>query len=146
MIWVALIVGAVVVVAIALASVGRVTADLHGGLAPALLELDDAIDVVAEALPGEVTAVLSHDDVRQIIVWVLDWFGELGMASEFGEEVGGDWVEGEHAVADEIGAVENAVSRGLSERPDLDSVHVTVVVDALLTYLRDIGGVGDEVR
>ncbi len=145
MIWLLVALGALAVVIVAIVAVSRVSVELESTMAPALLEVDDAVEVVAEALPFEVSAVLSHDDVDQIIRWVLDWFDELGMASDFGEELGGDWVEEERAVADEIGAAEHAVARGLDERPDLESVHVTVVVDEFLTYLRDIGAVGGQV-
>ena len=146
MVWVLLIVGAALVGAVALIAVGRVTSELATTVTPALLEIDDAVEVVSEALPFEVSAVLSHADVEQIIRWVLDWFDELGMSSEFGEEIGGDVVEADRAVADEVGAIDFAVARASEHRADLDAVHVTVVVDALITYLRDIGAVGDEVR
>ena len=86
--------------------------------------------------------MLTHDDVDQIIRWVLDWFDSLGMASDFGEELGGDWVWDDDAVADEVGAAEQVVARAVAQRPDLDAVHVTVVVDEFLRYLQDIGAVG----
>ncbi len=146
MIWLLVVVGALVVIGVAVVAVSRVAVELESTMAPALLEVDDAVEAVAEAIPYEVSAVLSHHDVDQIIRWVLDWFDQLGMASDFGEELGGDWVEDERAVADEIGAADYAVARSLDARPDLESVHVTVVVDEFLTYLRDIGAVGDEVR
>ncbi len=132
------------VVAVAVAAVSRVSIELEETIAPALLEVDDAVEAVAEAIPYEVSAVLSHTDVDQIIRWVLDWFDSLGMASDFGEELGGDWVEDDEAVGDEISAVDHAVARAVSQRADLDAVHVTVVVDEFLRYLRDIGAIGDE--
>lgn len=146
MIWLALIIGGALVVAVALFAVGRVTGELSQTIAPALLEVDDAVEVVAQALPFEVAAVLSHDDVEHVIRWVLDWFDSLGMASEFGEEIGGDMVSAERAVADEVGAAEYTVGRAHDEQPDLDAIHVTVVVDAFLAYLRDLGAVGGEVQ
>ena len=146
MIWVALVVGFVLVVGIAVFAVARVSVELEGTMAPALLEIDDAVDVVAEAIPFEVSAVVSHEDVDEIIRWVLDWFDRLGLVSDFGEEVGGDWVVEDRVVADEIGVVDYAVARGIDDRPDLESVHITVIVDAFVQYLRDIGAVGDEVQ
>ena len=132
------------VLAVAVAAVSRVSIELEETIAPALLEVDDAVEAVAEAIPYEVSAVLSHEDVDQIIRWVLDWFDSLGMASDFGEELGGDWVEDDEAVGDEISAVDHAVARAVAQRADLDAVHVTVVVDEFLRYLRDIGAIGDE--
>ncbi len=146
MVWLGVFAGLVLITLIAYVAVARVAIELEGTMAPALLELDDAVEVVAEAIPFEVSAVVSHTDVDEVIRWVLDWFDDLGIVSDFGEEMGGEWVLDDRAVADEIGAAEYAVGRGVDERPDLDSVHVTVIVDAFMSYLRDIGAVGDEVR
>ena len=146
MIWVALAVGFLLVVGIAFFAVARVSVELEGTMAPALLEIDDAVEVVAEAIPFEVSAVLSHEDVDQIIRWVLDWFDQLGLVSDFGEEMGGEWVVDDRVVVDEIGVVDYTVARGVDERPDLESVHITVVTDAFVSYLSDVGAVGDEVQ
>lgn len=146
MVWLALAVGAVLVSAIAIFAVARVSVELEGTMAPALLEIEDAVEVVAETIPFEVSAVVSHDDVDQVIRWVLDWFDQLGLVSDFGEEMGGDWVLEDQVVVDEIGVVDYAVARGVDERDDLESVHITVIADAFVNYLRDIGAVGDEVQ
>ena len=130
--------------AVAVAAVSRVSIELEETIAPALLEVDDAVEAVAEAIPYEVSAVLSHDDVGLVIGWVLEWFDSLGMASDFGEELGGDWVLDDEAVADEIGAADAAVARAVAQRADLDPVHVTVVVDEFLRYLADIGAIGQQ--
>ena len=145
MIWLGAILGLVLITVIAYVAIARVSVELEGTMAPALLEVDDAVEVVGEALPFEVSAVVSHEDVDEVIRWVLDWFDQLGIVSDFGEEMGGDWVLDDRAVADEIGAAEYTVAHAATERPDLDPVHVTVIVDAFLSYLRDIGAVGDEV-
>ena len=146
MVWVVVVVGFVLVSSIAVFAVSRVSVELEGTIAPALLEMEDAVEVVSEAIPFEVSAVVSHEDVEQVITWVLEWFDELGFVSDFGEEMGGEWVRGDRAVADEIGAVDFAVSRGIEEESTVDSLHITVIVDAFVAYLRDIGAVGDEVR
>ena len=133
-------------VVIAVVAVSRVSVELEGTMAPALLEMEDAVEVVSASVPFEVSAIVSHEDVEQVISWVLEWFDELGMVSDFGEEMGGDWVRADRAVADEIGAVDFAVARGIEDESNIDSLHVTVIVDAFVSYLRDIGAVGDEVR
>ena len=145
MIWLVIVGGGVLVTFIAVFAVSRVSVELEGTMAPAILEVNDAVEVVSESIPYEVSAVVSHDEVHTVISWVLEWFDELGFVSDFGEEMGGDWVQGERAVADEIGAVDFAVSRGIEEQSDVDSLHITVIVDAFLDYLRAIGAVGDEV-
>lgn len=146
MIWLAILVGVVLVLAIALFAVSRVSVELEGTVAPALLEIDDAVEVVGESLPYEVSAVVSHDDVDTVIRWVLDWFDQLGLGSDFGEEIGGDWVIEDRVVADEVGAADYAVAQSIASGSQLEPVHVIVIVDSFVTYLRDIGAVGDEVR
>ena len=145
MIWITIAVASLLVMVVAVVAVSRVSVELEGTIAPALLELDDAVDAVSEALPFEVSAVISHDDVNRVISWVLEWFDELGLSSDFGEELGGDWVVDDRVVADEVGAAEHAVARSLENESGIDPLHVTVIVDAFITYLRDIGAVGDEV-
>ena len=92
MVWLIAIGGAVGIVVLAFVAVSRVSVELEGTMAPALLEVDEAVAVVAEALPFEVSAEVSHDDVHLVILWVLEFFEELGMSSSYGEELGGDWV------------------------------------------------------
>ena len=146
MVWALIAFAAVCVVLVAIGAVSRVTAELDQTVAPALLEVDDAVDAVADALPFEVSAQLSFGDVDLIVRWVLEWFDDLGLASEFGEELGGEWVVDDPVVVNEVAAAEHAVAQALAKRPKLDAVHVTVVVDELFTYLRDIGAIGGEVH
>ncbi len=145
MVYLAAAVALSLIVLIAVVAVSRVSVELEGTMAPALLEMEDAVEVVAEAVPFEVSAVVSHQDVETVILWVLEWFDELGMVSDFGEEMGGNWVRTDRAVADEIGASDFAVAQGLEEGSHIDSIHITVIVDAFVNYLRDIGAVGDAV-
>ncbi len=146
MVWVIAVVGLLAIVAIALAAVGRVADELEHTVAPAELRVADAVEAVAEAVPFEVAAVISHADVDRVIRWVLDWFEQSGLASDFGEELGGDWVGDATVTVDEVGAADYTVARALEEEPPLDAVHVTVVVDQFFVYLRDIGAIADEVR
>ena len=145
LVWVIVATGVVLVVAGALVAVGRVTGELEHTPAPALLRIDDAVTAVAEGLPLEVASTLSHADVGAIVGWVLDWFDDAGLASEYGEELGGDWVGDDTVTVDEVAAAEYAVARAIRSTLDLDAVHVTVVVDELMTYLRDIGAIEGEV-
>lgn len=145
MVWLIAILGFAAIVAIAFAAVSRVSIELEGTVAPALLEVDDAVEAVAEAVPYEVSAVVSHEEVHTVVLWVLQFFEALGMSSVYGEELGGDWVLDDRAVADEIGVVDHAVAQGITTNSTIDPVHITVIVDEFISYLRDIGAVGDEV-
>jgi hypothetical protein len=111
---------------------------------PAVLELDDAVEWIAERVPFEVAAQISHDDVRQILLWQLDFFDSIGLAAEGGAELGGEVVPADHAavVADEQDAVDFVVERALASRRDLTPLHVVCVLDLQMQYLREIGAVG----
>ena len=146
MAWVFFVVGAVVVVAIALSAVGRVVGQLETERPPAVYELAAAVDWIADRLPDEVTARLSYDDVAQVLTWHLDWFGTVGVASEHGEQLAGDDVQHEGSVAVEDAAVDAVVARSLAAGETIDAVDVVCVLDLQMRYLREIGAVGDTVE
>ncbi len=141
-----LIVAAVLaVLVIAIITVTVVSGRLASEPAPAVLRVEDAVDWIADRLPDEVTAQLGYDDVRRIVLWHLDWFSDIGLASDYGEELGAvgfaDPVEVE---VDGDSAYDWVVARAVADRPDLDPVHVVVVIDRHLAYLREIGALGEE--
>jgi hypothetical protein len=113
---------------------------------PAVLQLDDAVDWIADRLPFEVAAEISHDDVRRILLWQLDYFDSIGLASEGGAELGGEAVPEDHAlvVADDDAAVDFVVDRALAAGTELSALHVVCVLDLQMQYLREIGAVGVE--
>ena len=75
------LVTALVVFAIAAAAVGTVSGRLAAEPPKNLFDLDEAVDVVADRLPDEVTAVASYDDVRTILQACLDLLEARGLAS-----------------------------------------------------------------
>lgn len=138
------ILAAMAVVAIAWFAVQRTSARLASEPAPVVLRVELAVDWIADHLPDEVTAQLSHDDVRRIVLWHLDWFSDIGLSSDHGEELGA--VNFSPDVEVEVNgeaAVDAVVARAMGERPDLDPVHVVVVLDRHITYLREIGALGE---
>ncbi len=144
MVWVFFAVGAVVVVVIAFVSIGQVVGRLEVERAPAIYDVNDAVEWIADRLPDEVTARLSYDEVAQIIGWHLDWFAEIGVSSRYGEELAGDKVRTEGVVAPDEVAVDAVVARSLAEGGP-DAVDVVCVLDLQMKYLTAIGAVGDEV-
>ncbi len=146
MAWVFFVVGAVVVVAIALYAVGRMVAQLESERPSAVYELSAASDWIAARLPDEVTARLSFDELGRILGWHLDWFTSVGAASEHGETIAGGDVVHEGSVAIEDAAVDATVARALSAGEDIDALDVVCVLDLQMRYLREIGAVGDTVE
>jgi hypothetical protein len=113
---------------------------------PTVLQLDDAVEWIADRLPFEVAAEISHADVRRVLLWQLDYFETIGLAAPHGAELGGEAVPVDHAevVADEEAAVDYAMERAAAEHSDISPLHVVCVLDMQMQYLRSIGAVGLE--
>ncbi len=144
MVWVFFAVGAVAVILIALVAVGKAVAELETERSPAVYDLNDAVEWIAQRLPDEVTARISFDDVRTLLRWHLDWFQEAGVASRHGEELATDQVRVDGAVAPHDAAIDAIVARSLAVGGP-EAVDVVCVLDLQMKYLTAIGAVGDEV-
>lgn len=132
------IVGGLVVFAIAAAAVGVVTARLAGDEDRAVYDVDQSIDFVAEALPGELTAQLSFDDVRLMLRLYHDFLHAKGLATTAGEP---DPARGPLVIATDE-AVAYVVRRAELAEIELDPDHVEAVIDAQLEYFAAIGVIG----
>ena len=146
MLIVLLVVAAFAVFAIAAAAVGSTVARLADQGPPAVLKVDEAVDWIADRLPFEVAAQLSHADVARILRWHLEYFDDVGLSSEFGEELAGEVVPPEHdpVVAEADESIDYVVSRALAEGADLTPLQVVVVLDLQLDYLDEIGAIGPQ--
>jgi hypothetical protein len=136
------IVGAVVVTAIAFVAVGQAVGRMAVDRPPAVYDLHDASIWIGDRLPDEVTARLSYDDVGQVLGWHLDWFGDVGAASRYGQELSGEKVRSEGAIAPDDAAIDAVVARSVAEGGP-DAVDVVCVLDLQMKYLVAIGAVGD---
>jgi hypothetical protein len=144
--WLFFALGALLVVGIALVAVGSAVGRLSGTLRPAVLEVDDAADWIAERLPAEAAGQLSLDDVVAVVGWYLEVFDEAGLATEHGQELGdaavGKGPDVGNRTAPLDGILEHVVARGLERGEPLDAVSVAMVADLLGTYLRELGAFG----
>ncbi|MCY4067503.1 MAG: hypothetical protein OXE79_00090 [Acidimicrobiaceae bacterium] len=139
MIWLFAAVGLAAVVAIAFVSVGIAVGGMEAETAPAVYRYSDAVEFVADRLPDEVTARISHSDVGRVLRWHLDWFAEVGLATDHGAELGDPAVAvGEVAVVDTDAACDAVVARSLRESGP-DPVDVVCILEAQLVYLSQIG-------
>jgi hypothetical protein len=137
--WVFVVIAAFIVFAIAAATVGREAFRLGHQPPPAIFDVDEAVLVVADALPDEVQARLSYDDVRALVGAELDHLHRKGVFAGEGEDV---QVSDADVVVDDDDAV--AVVLGAAEAAGLDvtDTDVVLVIDALHAHLADIGAVG----
>jgi hypothetical protein len=143
-----------VVVAIGLVAVGRTTASLAEAPPRVVFDLEDAVVFVGDAVPFEVSAQLSYDDVRELLGWYLDYLEAKGVAAEAealalaadaGEAAPGP-VGGEAPiVADDDEEVAYVLGRAEEAGLEADDVAVHEVIAAANVYLEAIGAVGGAV-
>ncbi len=148
MLWFFAVLALLVVVVIGLVVVGGETARLAALPRPAVFDVAEAVDFIADRLPEEVQARLSHDDVR----WVLLADADLLEDSTAGPpERRYPWSRKPAApaidhpeVVDEDQAVARILALADESGRDLADVDVVAVLDARLEYLGAIGAVGPE--
>jgi hypothetical protein len=142
-----IVLAALLVFAVAAATVGSTVARLADQPSPAVLEVGDAVDWIAERLPFEIAAEISHEDVRRILTWHLDYFEKVGLATEYGEELGGDAVprDAGPVIAETDDAVDFVVGRALADGHGITALHVVCVLDLQLRFLDEIGAIGPSV-
>jgi len=137
--WLFLVVGALVVFAVAAAFVGSETFRLGHETPAAIFDLDEAVEAVADRLPEGAQARLTYDEVRSLIRSTLGYLHEEGITALPGEDVEPPTddvvVDDDHALAAVLAAVE---AQGL-DVADEDAAHV---IHGLLGHLGDIGALG----
>jgi hypothetical protein len=132
--------GVVLVLVIALVAVGREAFTLASQPRQALFDVDEAVDFVADAVPAEVQARITYDDVRALLRFHLEHIAAKGAPAE-------RWNAGRSrlvVVDDEEGAevlMQRAIAAGLDLTPD----DVAAVLAAELAYFEAIGAVGPAV-
>ncbi|MDQ1397985.1 MAG: hypothetical protein QOG64_3244 [Acidimicrobiaceae bacterium] len=132
-------VAAAVIFAIAAVVIGREARRLDAVPPKPVFDLDEAVAWVAEHLPFEVSAVLSHDDVRRIIDWNLEYFRSKGVSSNgSGPHVSGPVVVGGAET------VEYVLIKAQTNGDEYTAAQVHAVLDAQMTYLEAIGAIGPE--
>ena len=133
------VVAVAIVFAIAAAVIGREARRLDAVPPQPTFDLDEAVAWVAEHLPFEVTAVLSHHDVRQIIDWNLEFFRLKGVSGNgHSPAPAGPVVVGGAETVDYVLA--RAQAAGTPYTPS----QVHAVLDAQMEYLEAIGAIGPE--
>jgi len=141
--WIFLVVGAVLVFAIAAAFVGSETFRLGHETPSAIFDMDEALQEVGDALPEEVQARLTYDELRRLIVASLAHLESKGLAAAPGRDVRVIGERDEVVVAEEdaVAVVLGAIDTEGLEVPDADAYEV---IKGLLAYLGRIGALGPE--
>lgn len=128
-----------IVFTVAAVVIGREARRLDAVPPNPVFSLDDAVEWVADRLPYEVTAVLSHGDVRQIIDWNLEYFRTRGVSGNgHTTEIEGPVVVGGAETVDYV------LHRAHATGADFTPAQVHAVLDAQMSYLEAIGAVGPQ--
>lgn len=142
MVWLFAVVAALLVFAIAAATVGREAFRLGHQPPPTIFDLDEAVAIVADALPFEAQGRLTYDEVRELITAELDHLQDSGVLAQPGRDVAlpdGDTPDVVLADDDAVAVVLGRAEEAGLEVTDED---VYQVIAALHGYLADIGAVG----
>jgi len=134
-----LVLALAVVFLIAAVVVGREARRLDQQPPKAVFDIDEATEWVANHLPYDISAVLSFDDVRQIIEWNLEFLRARGLAESGGSpSPDGDVVVGAEELADFVLDKARGYDSPYSEE------QVVAVLDAQFGYLEAISAIGPE--
>lgn len=128
-----------VVFAIAAVVVGREARRLDARAPNPVFDIDEAVAWVADRLPFEVSAVLSHGDVRQIIDWNLEYFRTRGVSGNgHTSDIEGMVVVGGAETVDYV------MHKARTVGAEFTATQVHAVLDAQMSYLEAIGAIGPE--
>ena len=100
-----------------------------------VVDAHEAIDFCAEALPVEVSSVLSYEDLRRLLRLHLEWIQAFHWAPE-----GVSGVDGP-IVFEEFDAVDYILERADVNGFKVDRKHVAAVVDVHSSYLQVMGAI-----
>jgi hypothetical protein len=141
--WIFVVVGALLVFAIAAGFVGSEAFRLGHETPSAIFDLDEAVEVVGDLLPDAVQARLTYDEVRQMIVATLGHLEAKGLAAPPGRD---QRVIGERAevVVDDDDAVAVVLAAVERESLEIDDADAFEIVRGLLAYLGQIGALGPQ--
>lgn len=128
------------VFAIAAVVIGREARRLDAEAPRPVFDPDEAVEWVANHLPFEVSAVLSHDDVRQILSWNLEYLRSKGVSGN-----GSTPNVTTPIVVGGAETVDYVLRRATAAGSEYTAAQLHAVLDAQLSYLEAIGAVGPEV-
>ena len=144
MVVVFVVVGALLVFAIAAAFDGSEAFRLGHTPTTTVFDLDEAVLHVAENLSVESAMGLTMDEVRQLIQFSLQHLRSRGLSAMPGEELDHDVERAPVVVADDE-AVAVVLGRADEVGMEVTDVAVYEVLDLLLDHLVEIGAVGPAV-
>ncbi|MDG2301501.1 MAG: hypothetical protein P8L22_06975 [Acidimicrobiales bacterium] len=140
-------IASIIVIALAWFSIVLVSARLRQTPTQTMLDLEKAVEYVAENLPEEITMRVTHDEVRLLLRWQITYFRKKGVAS-----YGDIDIEAEMAalrnnviVTHEDDLVDELIRRSEHPKLDIEVVDIVCITDLVNKYMKEIGAIGDEI-
>jgi hypothetical protein len=124
--WMFAVLGLIIIVVIGLVVLGRETARLASSVRPAVFQVPQAVEFIAERLPEQTRARISHDDVRWILMADVDLLEAVEGEGE---------VEPDEAVARILAAADESGR-------EIEDEDIVAVLEVRTSYLEAIGAVG----
>jgi hypothetical protein len=144
MIWLFVVLAVVAVFVIAAVAIGRETHRLDAVTPVPSIDVNDAVGWISERLPEDISAQVSYEDVRDILLWHLDEMQSRGVASTLESSAANGADPAQPIVVDDDWGVDAVGMRALQNGRDLNPVHIRAVLDAELEYFEAIGAVGPQ--
>lgn len=138
--WLWVVLGVICTFVIATVSIGVVSGSLAARPRRSVYDLEEAVGFVADRLPDDMTARVSFDDVRSVLLFHCDYLAVKGVASErTADDIGSALVvvPDDEPTAYVLGRVED-------DGVELSDADVVTILDVELGYYRAIGAIGPQ--
>ena len=137
---IAIVVAVLIVFAIAAGAIGREAHRLDAFAPRTVYELEEATQFVADRLPPQSQARLTHDEVRELLRAHVRWLHAKGLqpfdVMEHVQDISTP------VVIDEDSAIGYLIGVAAAEGIEVDDIELANVTEAHLEYLAEIGAVG----
>ena len=133
MVFVIIGIAVVLVVVIGLVFIGDAVGKTSSMPDPIVVDVHEAIDFCAEALPDDVTATLTFDELRRLLRLHLEWI----QAYHWAPEGTGDGP----ILFEEFDALDYVLERMAAIRLEVPRDHVAKVIDVHSSYLQVMGAI-----
>lgn len=128
-----LVVAAVLIIVIGFVAVGHAVGTTEAMPDQIVVDVHEAIEFCAEALPGEVTATMSYDELRRVLRLHLEWIQFYQWAPET--------TSTGPIVFEQFDAVNYVMERMTVTDLDVPREHVAAVIQAHSDYLQVMGAI-----
>lgn len=128
-----LVLAAVIIVVIAFVAVGHAVGSTENMPDQIVIDTHEAIEFCAEALPHDVTATISYDDLRRLLRLHLEWIQFYQWAPESGSAG--------PIVFEQFDALDYVMERMTVTDLDVSREHAAAVIQAHSDYLQVMGAI-----